>query len=84
MRRGRNFAATADPSRNANFTRRWSGPEPVSDPSDRVGRRAVAHWLKQAERLDGEERTIALATADDLRAALGISWADMLDKAIAA
>jgi hypothetical protein len=84
VRTGRNFAGTSDPSRNANFTRRWSGPEPAGDQSERVGRKAVAHWLRQAEKLDGQEHSIALETADDIRVALGISWADMLDKRIAA
>ena len=81
---GRNFAGTSDPSRNANFSRNWDGPEPIGDVSDRIGRKAVAHWLKMSERLDGEERAIALATADDLRKMLVLSWADLLDRRIAA
>ena len=84
MRNGRNFAGTSDPCSNPNFSRRWNGPEPVSDPSDRIGRKAILHWLRQAEKLDGQERTIALETADDLRTELGLSWSDLLDRRIAA
>ena len=84
MRTGRDFAGASDPARNPNFCRQWGKPEPIGDVADRLGRRAVAHWLRQAEKVDGAERLAALETADQIREALGISWADMLDKAIAA
>ena len=75
----RDFTALSDPATNRYFRRRWTAPEPVDDQIDMISRRAVAHWLRQAERLKGEERAIALATAEEIREACGLRWSDLFD-----
>ena len=45
-----------------------------------VGRRAVAHWLKEACQAEGEERAAALQTADNIRQTMGLEWADVIDR----
>ena len=85
----RNRAFASDPAHNAQFRRLWSEPaEHVGGLADRVvektGRDAVMHWLRQSESLSGADRTAALECADDIRAALGLSWSELLDRRIAA
>lgn len=84
----RNRAFASDPAHNAQFRRLWSEPEHVGAVADNVvektGRDAVMHWLKQSETLSGADRIAALECADEIRAALGYSWSELLDRRVAA
>ena len=85
----RNHAAMSDPGLNPQFRRRWT--EPQCEGSQSLGQveakitndlthRAVRHWLKQADQLEGEERTICLETADAILRTAGLRWGDVLPK----
>ncbi len=87
----RDYAAQADPARNPNFIRRWSekpshdrGMMPVGEVANRVVNnmaiRAVAHWLQQADQLDGEDRAVCLKTADAIMQTAGLRWVDFVPR----
>ena len=86
----RNKAAERDPSRNANFSRRWVdnplrlpdlqhlgceiAPEVVED----VGRRAIGNWLNKASGTRGAAAAIAFQEADAIRLKMGLAWEDLV------
>ncbi len=86
----RNHAAMSDPGLNPQFRRRWTEP-PQCEGSQSLGQvaakitndlahRAVRHWLKQADQLEGEERIICLETADAILRTAGLRWGDVLPR----
>ena len=44
---------------------------------DNTAATALRHWLAQADDLDGEERIVALETADAIMRMAGIRWGDL-------
>ena len=81
------YANHADPHLNRNFSRQWSEPpvrpgfKPIGRAAERVIKNtainAVRHWLQQADRLAGEDRREALATADEIMKMAGLRWGDL-------
>ena len=73
----------SDPNRA--FSRRWSddqGRVRLRGEEERtVTLRAVRHWLKQVDDLDGDERLTALSCADEILAAGNLTWTDLLEAA---
>ena len=43
---------------------------------DDTSSKAIRHWLQQADDLDGEERIVALETADAIMRMTGLRWGD--------
>ncbi len=85
MSRGNHYAAQADPARNPHFRRQWTetpreGLRPVGEIAAKItndiATRAVAHWLKQADQVEGEDRAVCLETADAIMRMAGLRWAD--------
>ena len=84
MKNGRNYAIQADPDHNPQFSRQWT--EPPTDESSRgtgelvdiTSRKVIAHWLAQATDLEGEAAQYALATADEARRMMGLSWGEVV------
>ncbi len=85
---GNHYAAQADPSRNPQFQRRWTEP-PACKSFKTVGKatanvvnavavNAVAHWLRQADQVDGQDRQTCLLTADSIMRTAGLCWGDLL------
>ena len=58
------------------------GPRPIgkvaAEVVEDVGRRAVAHWLKEACQAEDEEREAALQIADNIRQSMGLEWVDLI------
>lgn len=78
----RNYAAERNPSRNPNFSRRWTEPTGRSDQLDNdAARRAAKHWLTQADLSDGDTRTACLTTADAVLRLAGLRWGDLVGRA---
>ena len=83
MRGGRNFASMSNPSRNRQFSRRWTelqhvGPIAKAKAED-IGRQAISHHLAQAADLDGAEAEAAFEIADNIRASMGLTWAEVVE-----
>ncbi len=92
----RNHAAERDPSRNANFARRWADdplrlpdfqhldrevtPQTVQD----AGRRAIGRWLDKASEAHGAPAAEAFRQADSIRRKLGLGWEDLIEHRSAA
>ena len=81
------YANHAKPHQNGQFSRRWSEPptcagfKPIGRAAERVientAIRAVQHWLRQADELEGEDRREAIATADEIMRMAGLRWGDL-------
>ena len=88
MRGGRNYAAQGDPSHNPQFGRRWTEPQHIAEiaktPAEDTGRQAISHHLAQAAKLDGPEAEAAFEIADNIRATMGLTWADLVGQRRAA
>ena len=85
MRRRDACAGQSDPHLNGQFSRQWSEPPTCSGFKsiggiENTAIRAVQHWLRQADELEGEDRREAIATADTIMRMAGIRWTDVLDK----
>ena len=82
MRPGRDFASMSNPSRNGQFSRRWSEPQHIGRiakaKAEDIGRQAITRHLAQAADLDGAEAEAAFETADNIRASLGLTWAEVI------
>ena len=88
----RNHAAERDPSRNANFARRWAddplrlpdfqhrcrevAPGTVKD----VARRSIGRWLNRASRAHGTPAAEAFRQANAIRQKMGLGWDDLIEK----
>lgn len=93
MRAGRNYVGMSDPDRNAGFGRRWAKPrldhdlkdigDLVRQVAEETARLAIQHWLRQAEDIEGEDRTGALATADEIRGNIGHHRPDLFERRVA-
>jgi hypothetical protein len=92
----RNHATERDPSRNANFSRRWAD-DPLQLPDlqhlgrevaprivEDVGRRAIGHWLARASGARGTPAAEAFRQADAIRERLGLEWDDLIEERSAA
>ncbi len=87
---GRNYGAMNDPDLNPQVRRRWTEPlqcegfqslgQVAAKITNDLAHRAVRHWLKQADQLEGEERSICLETADAILRTAGLRWGDVLPK----
>ncbi len=87
----RNHAAERDPSRNANFSRRWIddplhlpdlqhlGREVAPQVFEDAGRRAIGRWLDKASGTHGTVAAKAFRQADDIRQQLGLGWGELID-----
>ena len=92
----RNYAAERNPSRNANFSRRWIddppklpdfqhlGREVAPKVVEDVARRAVGRWLTTASETHGAVAAKAFKEADSIRRKLGLEWADLVEERSAA
>ena len=82
MRGGRDFASMSNPSRNGQFSRRWTEPQHVGEVAqavaDDIGRQAISHHLAQAAKLEGPEAEAAFEIADSIRASMGLTWAEVI------
>ncbi len=82
MRGGRDFASMSNPSRNGQFSRRWTEPQHVGPiakaQAEDIGRQAITHHLAQAADLEGPEAEAALEIADNIRASMGLTWAEII------
>ena len=45
-----------------------------------IAHHAVAHWLQQADQLDGDDRAVCLETADHIVRMAGLRWADFVPR----
>jgi len=91
----RNHAAERDPSRNANFSRRWVD-DPLALPdfqrlgevaprvAENAGLCAIARWLDTAAQTHGPKAFEAFKEADSIRQRLGLDWSDLIDQRSAA
>ncbi len=68
--------------------RKWDKPEHVGELAhrtiERASREAIRLWLAQSETLTGEDRMLALKTANEIRESCGLRWSDLLDQRRAA
>ncbi len=82
MRGARDFASMGNPSSNGQFSRRWTEPQRVGPiakaKAEDIGRRAISHHLAQAADLDGAEPEAAFEIADNIRASMGLTWAEVI------
>ncbi len=82
MKGGRDFASMSNPSRNGQFSRRWTEPQHVGPVAkavaEDIGRQAISHHLAQAADLDGAEAEAAFEIADNIRASMGLTWAEVI------
>ena len=79
MRNGHNYAAQADPARNRHFSRTWTEPQHVGRVlAQDIGRRAISHHLAQAADFEGPEAEAAFEIADNIRASMGLTWAEVI------
>ena len=82
MRGTRDFASMSNPSRNGQFSRRWAEPQHVGKVAeavaDDIGRQAISHHLAQAADLEGPEAEAAFEIADNIRASMGLTWAEVI------
>ncbi len=82
MRGTRNFASMSNPSRNGQFSRRWTEPQQVGPiakaKAEDTGRQAITRHLAQAADLDGAEAEAAFEIADNIRASMGLTWAEVI------
>ena len=82
MRATKNYAALSDPTRNSQFGRQWIEPQRVGPIAkalaEDIGRQAISHHLAQAVNLDGPEAEAAFEIADDIRATMGLTWAEVI------
>ena len=93
MRRARNYAGQSYPAHNRQFSRQWQEPprcssfKPIGGAAakftDDIAARAVAHWLRQADQFQGEDRRVCLQTADYIVRVAGLRWADFAPRAAA-
>ncbi len=93
MSRGNNYAAQADPVRNPQFQRRWTEPpackgfktvgKAAAKVTNNIAARAVAHWLRQADQVEGEDRLTCLETADHIMRMAGLRWTDLVPEKVA-
>ena len=82
MRSAKNYASMSNPSRNGQFSRRWAEPLHVGKVAkavaDDIGRQAISHHLAQAADLEGPEAEAAFEIADNIRATMGLTWAEVI------
>ena len=82
MRGTRNFAGMSDPAHNRQFGRRWTEPRHAGKiaktVAEDIGRRAIHHHLAQAADLEGPEAEAAFKIADNIRASMGLTWAEII------
>ena len=82
MKNGLDFAAQSDPAHNRQFGRRWTEPRHIVQVAqmvaDDIGRQAISHHLAQAADLEGPEAEAAFKIADNLRASMGLTWAEVI------
>ncbi len=82
MRGGRDFASMSNPSDNGQFSRRWTEPQHVGPiakaKAEDIGRQAINHHLVQAADLDGAEAEAAFEIANNIRASMGLTWANII------
>lgn len=82
MRGARDFASMSNPTRNGQFSRRWTEPQHVGRvakaAAEDIGRQAISHHLAQAANLDGLEAEVAFEIADNIRASMGLTWAEVI------
>ncbi len=82
MTRARDFAAQSDPDCNPQFGRRWTEPQHVGPvakaKAEDIGRHAITHHLAQAAELEGPEAEAALEIANNIRASMGLTWAEVI------
>ena len=90
MSSSKDYGAQSDPDLNPHFSRLWTEPprcegfqsigQVAAKVTDSIARRAVRHWLEQADRLEGEERITCLETADAILRTAGLRWGDVLPR----
>ncbi len=82
MRSTRDFASMSNPSRNGQFSRRWTELQHVGPiakaKADDLGRQAISHQLAQAAELEGPEAEVAFEIANNIRASMGVTWAEVI------
>ena len=82
MRSTKDFASMSNPSRNGQFSRCWAEPQHVGKvaqaATDDIGRQAISHHLAQAADLDGPEAEAAFEIANNIRASMGLTWAEII------
>ncbi len=82
MKGGRDFASMINPSHNGQFSRRWTEPQHVGPiakaKAEDIGRQAINHHLAQAADLEGPEAEAAFEIADNIRASMGLTWAEII------
>ena len=82
MRSAKNYASMSNPSHNGQFSRRWTEPQHVGGVAQAVaediGRQAISHHLAQAADLEGPEAEAAFEIADNIRASMGLTWAEVI------
>ena len=82
MKGARDFAGMSDPFHNGQFSRRWTEPQHVGEVAQAVaediGRQAITHHLAQAADLEGSEAEVAFEIADNIRASMGLTWAEVI------
>ncbi len=82
MKGTRDFASMSNPSHNGQFSRQWVEPQHVGPiakaKTDDLGRQAISHHLAQAAELEGPEAEVAFEIADNIRASMGLTWAEVI------
>ena len=82
MRGARDFASMSNPSRNGQFSRRWTEPQHVGKAAkaaaEDIGRQAISRHLAQAADLEGLEAEVVFEIADSIRASMGLTWAEVV------
>ena len=82
MKPGRDYAGMSDPGHNGQFSRRWTEPQHIGPiakaKAEDIGRQAISHHLAQAADLDGLEAEAAFEIADNIRASMGLTWAEVI------